>query len=169
MSGLIPGYNRAKKSRSVIQLRPVKRGEYEFGSINVFARSYLGIIMRRYVFDEQKMVPVYPSFLQMRRYQLMAISNRLSEIGVKKIRRIGHSMEFEQIKEYVQGDDIRTINWKATARKSQLMVNSYTDEKSQQMYCVMDKSRVMKMPFNGPEPAGLCHQCFTCAFRMLPW
>jgi uncharacterized protein (DUF58 family) len=130
-------------------LRPVKRGEYEFGSVNVFARSYLGIIMRRYVFDEQKMVPVYPSFLQMRRYQLMAISNRLNEIGVKKIRRIGHSMEFEQIKEYVQGDDIRTINWKATARKSQLMVNGYTDEKSQQIYCLVDKSRVMKMPFNG--------------------
>ena len=59
----------------------------------------------------------------------MAISNRLSEVGVKKIRRIGHSMEFEQIKEYVRGDDYRTINWKATARKGQLMMNNYTDEK----------------------------------------
>ena len=85
----------------------------------------------------------------MRRYQLLAISNRLSEIGVKKIRRIGHSMEFEQIREYVMGDDIRTLNWKATARKNQLMVNSFTDEKSQQVYCLVDKSRVMKMPFNG--------------------
>jgi uncharacterized protein (DUF58 family) len=84
----------------------------------------------------------------MRRYQLLAISNRLSEIGVKKIRRIGHSMEFEQIREYIQGDDIRTLNWKATARRNQMMVNSYTDEKSQQVYCVIDKSRVMKMPFN---------------------
>ena len=130
-------------------LRPVKRGEYDFGAVNVFACSFLGIIIRRYIFEEQKMVPVYPSFLQMRRYQLLAISNRLSEIGVKKIRRIGHSMEFEQIKEYVKGDDIRTINWKATARKSQLMVNGYTDEKSQQIYCLVDKSRVMKMPFDG--------------------
>lgn len=130
-------------------LRPVKRGEYEFGSVNIFAATSLGIIMRRYVFGEHKVVPVYPSFLQMRRYQLLAISNRLSEIGVKKIRRIGHSMEFEQIKDYVKGDDIRTINWKATARKSQLMVNGYTDEKSQQIYCLVDKSRVMKMPFNG--------------------
>jgi uncharacterized protein (DUF58 family) len=49
----------------------------------------------------------------------------------------------------VKGDDIRTINWKATARKSQLMVNGYTDEKSQQIYCLVDKSRVMKMPFDG--------------------
>jgi len=79
----------------------------------------------------------------------MAMSNRLSEIGVKKVRRIGHSMEFEQIKDYVTGDDYRTVNWKATARKGQLMVNSYTDERSQQLYCVIDKSRIMKMPFEG--------------------
>jgi uncharacterized protein (DUF58 family) len=105
--------------------------------------------MRRYKFDADKSVPVYPSFLQMRKYQLLAISNRLSEIGVKKIRKIGHSMEFEQIRDYVKGDDIRTINWKATARRHQLMVNAYTDEKSQQVYCLIDKSRVMKMPFDG--------------------
>jgi uncharacterized protein (DUF58 family) len=80
---------------------------------------------------------------------LLAISNRLSEIGIKKIRRIGHSMEFEQIKEYVQGDDMRTLNWKATARRHQLMVNSYTEEKSQQVFCLLDKSRAMKLPFNG--------------------
>jgi uncharacterized protein (DUF58 family) len=77
----------------------------------------------------------------------MAISNRLSEIGVKKVRRMGHSMEFEQIKEYVVGDDYRSLIWKATARKGALMVNSYADEKSQQLYCIIDKSRVMKMPF----------------------
>ena len=130
-------------------LRPVKRGEYIFGSINVFAFTGLGLVMRRYKFDADKSVPVYPSFLQMRKYQLLAISNRLSEIGVKKIRKIGHSMEFEQIRDYVKGDDIRTINWKATARRHQLMVNAYTDEKSQQVYCLIDKSRVMKMPFDG--------------------
>jgi len=128
-------------------LRPVKRGEYEFGRINVYVSSVLGLIQRRFRQGEAMTVPVYPSYLQMRKYQLMAISNRLSEVGVKKIRRIGHSMEFEQIKEYVRGDDYRTINWKATARKGQLMMNNYTDEKSQQIYCVIDKGRVMKMPF----------------------
>jgi uncharacterized protein (DUF58 family) len=130
------------------RLRPVKRGEYDFGQLNIFARSPLGLVVRRYRFGKRQMIPVYPSYLQMRRYQLLAISNRLSEVGVKKIRRIGHSMEFEQIREYVQGDDIRTLNWKATARRNQMMVNSYTDEKSQQVYCVIDKSRAMKMPFN---------------------
>jgi uncharacterized protein (DUF58 family) len=79
----------------------------------------------------------------------MAISNRLTDIGIKKIRRIGHSMEFEQVKAYVAGDDYRTINWKATARRGDLMVNSYTDEKSQHVYCIIDKSRAMRMPFEG--------------------
>ncbi|GAA4330797.1 DUF58 domain-containing protein [Mucilaginibacter gynuensis] len=130
-------------------LRPTKRGEYEFGDIRVYVRSPLGLISRRYTFEQAETLPVYPSFLQMRKYELMAISNRLSEVGIKKIRRLGHSMEFEQVKNYVPGDDYRTINWKATARQGSFMVNSYTDEKSQHVYCVIDKSRSMQMPFDG--------------------
>ncbi|RYZ91764.1 MAG: DUF58 domain-containing protein, partial [Sphingobacteriaceae bacterium] len=107
-------------------LRPTKRGEYGFGNIRVFVRSPLGFISRRYTFEQAEILPVYPSFLQMRKYELMAISNRLSETGIKKIRRLGHSLEFEQVKNYVAGDDYRTINWKATARHSNFMVNSYT-------------------------------------------
>lgn len=130
-------------------LRPTKRGEYLFGKIRLYVESPLKLITRRLSFGEETMVPVYPSFLQLRQYELMAVSNRLSEIGVKKIRRIGHSMEFDQVKTYVQGDDYRTVNWKATARKGELMVNSYTDEKAQHVYCIIDKSRTMKMPFEG--------------------
>lgn len=131
------------------QLRPVKRGEYDFGSINVFISSPLQLLTRRYRFAQPRQVKVYPSFLQMRKYELLAISDRLVEAGIKKIRKIGHNLEFEQIKDYVQGDDIRTINWKATARRNQLMVNHYQDEKSQQVYSVIDKGRSMKMPFEG--------------------
>ncbi|GAA4302345.1 DUF58 domain-containing protein [Compostibacter hankyongensis] len=130
-------------------LRPVRRGAYEFGKINVYARSRLGWIERRYRFETPLTVPVYPGFLQMRRYQLLALANRLSEAGIRRLRRVGHSPEFEHIKEYVQGDDMRTVNWKATARRGGLMVNHYTEEKSQQIYCIIDKGRVMKMPFNG--------------------
>ena len=130
-------------------LRPTKRGEYEFGDIRVYVKSPLGLIRRRYNFSQAETLPVYPSFLEMRKYELMAISNRLTDIGIKKIRRIGHSLEFEQVKTYVAGDDYRTINWKATARQGNLMVNSYADEKSQHVYCVIDKSRAMKMPFEG--------------------
>ena len=130
-------------------LRPTSRGEYVFNDINVYVHGPLQLVKRRYIFSSQKTVKVYPSYIQMRRYQLLAVSNRLQEIGVKRIRKLGHSMEFEQIKEYVRGDDYRTINWKATARKDGLMVNNYTDERSQQIYCLINKGRVMKMPFDG--------------------
>jgi uncharacterized protein (DUF58 family) len=130
-------------------LKPLTRGEYIFNDINLFAHAPLQLVKRRYVFPAEHIVKVYPSYMQMRRFQLLAVSNRLQEAGVRKIRKIGHSMEFEQIKEYVRGDDYRTINWKATARKDGLMVNNYTDERSQQIYCLINKGRVMKMPFGG--------------------
>jgi uncharacterized protein (DUF58 family) len=138
------------ETRSIkYSLRPVKRGEYSFGSVNVFASTSLGFLSRRFRFSSDKVVPVYPSYIQMRKYELLAISNRLVETGIKKIRRIGHNMEFELIKEYVSGDDIRTVNWKATARRQHLMVNHYQDERSQQVYSLIDKGRVMQMPFDG--------------------
>ena len=130
-------------------LQPLTRGEYVFDNINVFAHGPLQLVKRKYIFEARQVVKVYPSYIQMRRYQLLAVSNRLQEAGVKRIRKLGHSMEFEQIKEYVRGDDFRTINWKATARKDGLMVNNYTDERSQQIYCIINKARVMKMPFGG--------------------
>lgn len=130
-------------------LKPVTRGEYEFGDINTYVHGPLKLIKRRFIANAKRTVKVYPSYIQMRRYQLLAMSNRLQEAGVKRVRRLGHSMEFEQIKEYVRGDDYRTINWKATARKDALMVNNYTDERSQQIYCIINKGRVMKMPFAG--------------------
>lgn len=131
------------------QLRPTERGEYHFGKLNVYVSSTFGLIARRFSFNDNAMIPTYPSFIQLRKYNLLAISNNLSQYGIKKIRRLGHTMEFEQIKDYVLGDDLRTINWKATAKKSQLMVNQFQDEKSQPVYSVIDKGRVMKMPFNG--------------------
>ncbi len=128
-------------------VRPTERGEYEFGNIILYVRSGLGLVMRRHDVVAGITIPVFPSFMQLRKYELLSQTTIQSEHGNKRMRKIGHSMEFEQIKEYVRGDDIRTINWKATARKTNLMVNNYTDEKSQQVYCIIDKGRLMKMPF----------------------
>lgn len=130
-------------------LRPTTRGEYLFHDINVFVTAPLQLVKRKYVFPAEQTIKVYPSYIQMRRYHLLAVANRLQELGVRRMRQLGHSMEFEQIKEYVRGDDYRTINWKATARRDALMVNNYTDERSQQIYCIINKGRVMKMPFSG--------------------
>jgi uncharacterized protein (DUF58 family) len=130
-------------------LRPVSRGIYSFGRIRVFATTVLGLVQRRFTCGEPVEVKVYPSYLMLRQYELMAISNNLQETGIKRIRRVGNHTEFEQIKDYVQGDDYRTINWRATARRHQLMVNIYQDERSQQVYSVIDKGRVMQQAFKG--------------------
>lgn len=128
-------------------VRPTERGEYHFGGLQIFVSTTLGFAQRKFSFNQDAMVPNYPSFLQLRKYELMAFTNKLRDYGLKKIRRIGHTMEFEQIKDYVQGDDVRNINWKASAKRNQLMINQFQDEKSQPVYSVIDKGRAMKMPF----------------------
>ena len=141
-------FKAGEKKTVVYTVRPTERGEYHFGSILLYVQSLLGFLSKRYRVEAAAMVPVYPSFMQLRKYELLSKTTVQPDIGNKRMRKIGHSMEFEQIKEYVRGDDIRTLNWKATARKGALMVNNYTDEKSQQVYCIIDKGRLMKMPFN---------------------
>ncbi|HMQ49951.1 MAG TPA: DUF58 domain-containing protein [Saprospiraceae bacterium] len=131
------------------ELRPVERGEYLFGNINLFLSSSLGLLERRYVIEQPCAVAVYPSILQMKQFELKAFNRVTHHKGIKKIRRIGHSYEFEQIKNYVRGDDYRSINWKASSRRAALMVNQFQDERAQQIYCIIDKSRAMRMPFEG--------------------
>ncbi len=135
--------------RITYRLRPTRRGVYGFGHIRVFASTFLGLVQRRFTCDRPIDVKVYPSYLMLNRYELMAMSNNLTELGIKRIRRAGNNTEFEQIKEYVQGDEYRNINWRASARRNQLMVNVYQDERSQQIFNLIDKGRVMQQAFNG--------------------
>jgi len=130
-------------------LEPKQRGEYSFGSLNIFANSPLNLVSRRFTFQKDALLPSYPSFLHLRKYELMALQNEFLLGGIKKIRKLGHTIEFEQIKEYVPGDDVRTINWKATGKRNQLMVNQFQAEKSQRIFMIIDKGRTMQMPFNG--------------------
>lgn len=138
------------KNQSIqYQIRPVSRGEYAFGRLLFYVCSPLHLLQRRCIIAADTTVKVYPSTTYLKQYQVLALSDNNQLLGAKKIRRLGHSLEFEQIKEYVPGDDVRTINWKATARKGAMMVNNYIDARSQQIYCVIDKGRTMKMPFDG--------------------
>ena len=139
-----------RKTRSIqYDLKPTERGEYYFGNLNVYVSSILNIVAKRFTFENGAVVPTYPGFKQLKKFELLNINQNSLEYGLKKVRRLGHSMEFEQIKDYVIGDDLRTINWKATAKKNQLMVNQFQDEKSQPVYSIIDKGRIMKMPFDG--------------------
>jgi len=137
------------EQRLKYELKPLTRGEYIFHHINLFTKTSIGLAERRIQYEEHENVPVYPSILQMKQFELKTFQKLSSFKGIKKMRRIGHSYEFEQIKNYVRGDDYRSINWKATSRRAQLMVNQFQDERSQQVYTIIDKSRSMKMPFRG--------------------
>lgn len=130
-------------------LRPTSRGEFGFGHIRVYASTRLHLVRRRYTSGQPQSFKVYPSFMALRRYELSAISQQLRQPGVKRLRRVGHQTEFDQIKDYVWGDDFRTINWRATARRHQLMVNVYQDERSQQIVSVIDEGRVMQQTSDG--------------------
>ncbi len=131
-------------------LRPRNRGEFFFGDIHIFIKTPIRLLVRRKTFSTNESVKVYPAFLLLRQFEFKSHITDPGNIGFKQVRKTGHSLEFEQIREYVSGDDIRGINWKATGRTGgQLMVNTFTDEKSQQVYCIIDKGRTMKMAFEG--------------------
>ena len=82
-------------------LTPVVRGEYAFGYTNIFIETTLGLVQRKIKGSRPTTIPVYPSIIQMKEMQLKALSSLSYQEGIKKVRRLGHSYEFEQIKNYV--------------------------------------------------------------------
>ena len=131
-------------------LRPTERGIYSFGRLLLFAGTILGLVERRLSFGgDSQDVAVYPSIIQMKQ-QLLRVRQLLRREGSEvKQRRFARSYEFDQIKNYVAGDDYRLLNWKATARANALMLNTYVEERSQQIVALVDTSRTMLSPFDG--------------------
>ena len=127
-------------------IRPVTRGVYRFGNLNVFLRTTWKLAERRLVIPQAQEVAVYPSIVQMRQFRLSARAD-VPTGGRRQPRPVTTSYAFDQIKEYVKGDDLRSVNWKATARRGQVMVNQYEAERAQPIYSIIDKGRTMLMPF----------------------
>ncbi len=127
---------------------PKKRGDLQFRNPFLIIRSFLFLINKKLEIEHESNVHVYPSVLQLKKYELLVFQQQKISSGIKKIRRLGNNSEFEQIKNYVQGDELKTINWKATSRKGELMINQYQEEKSQHVFLVIDKSRNMQMEFD---------------------
>lgn len=140
---LLPG----KSKKISYKFTPTKRGEYHFGNVLVYLSSSLFMVKRKIEIPLAQTVQVFPSILQMKQFELKVFHQQTQVKGIKKIRRIGNNNEFEQIKNYVQGDDLRTVNWKATSKRNELMVNQYQEERSQHIYSLIDKSRNMQMEF----------------------
>jgi uncharacterized protein (DUF58 family) len=130
-------------------LTPKKRGAYHFNDAFLFLKTFIGLAERRIIYPNSDSFRVYPSVLQMKKYELLVFQQQITASGIKRIRRLGNAKEFEQIRNYVQGDELKTINWKATSRKMELMVNQFQEEKLQHVYCIIDKSRTMQLEFDG--------------------
>ena len=136
-------------------LRPTTRGTYGFGHLLLYATGPLGLVRRRFRAAEGGEAAVYPSILQMQRYAFLATSDRLQEAGVRRVRRLGQTMEFDQVRAYVPGDDRRSVNWRATARRGEtsggqtLYVNTYQEERAQPVVAAIDMGRAMRSPFDG--------------------
>jgi uncharacterized protein (DUF58 family) len=129
--------------------KPLSRGKHFFGQPVLLLHSLLGLAERKVEFKIEDFFEVHPSIQQMRKHELMVFRQQKLSSGLKRIRMIGNTNEFEQIKSYVQGDDIKRINWKATSRRNELMTNQFQEEKAQHVYCIIDKGRSMQNKFDG--------------------
>ena len=137
------------KSSATYDITPKTRGVMKFGNANVFVHTPLRLVERRFVSEIGDEVHVYPSFQFIHDAQMVSPVNRDVALGLRQVHRRGHSVEFDTIREYFAGDDYRTINWHATARRHQLMVNQFEDETCQNVVAVVDKGRGMQHSFDG--------------------
>ena len=145
---LLKHFKQNQSTKFGYKLRPTDRGSYQFGITNIFI-SVFGLIEKRIKANEPLVIASYPSYLQLKQFQLYSTAQHHNQFGMKRIRKIGTNTEFENIKNYTIGDEYRLINWKATAKASRLMVNQYQEEKSQPVYSIIDVGRTMRMPFDG--------------------
>ncbi|WP_312909493.1 DUF58 domain-containing protein [Stutzerimonas nitrititolerans] len=125
-------------------LKAVRRGRYEFNHCEVRLSSPLGLWRSRRILPLHAQTRVYPDFTRLHGAPLMAVDNWLSRLGVRQQPRRGLGMEFHQLREYREGDVLRQIDWKATARKRMPITREYQDERDQQILLMLDCGRHMR-------------------------
>jgi uncharacterized protein (DUF58 family) len=126
------------------QLRPRRRGDAAFGPIETLLRSPLGLWHRRLSLGEPQAVRVLPNFRPLVGYALLAVEDRLADLGIRLHARRGEGKEFRELREYRQGDSPRQIDWNATSRRQRLVTRDYQEERNQQMALVVDCGRRMR-------------------------
>ena len=126
------------------QVKPKERGTHPFEACHLRLTSPLGLWKRNLRGGPETTVRVFPNFAAVRKYAHLATVNRLSLLGIHKKRRRGEGMEFHQLREYRDGDSLRQIDWKATARTRRLISRDYQDERDQQIVFLLDCGRRMR-------------------------
>ncbi len=140
VSGNIVAQARAELRYGV---RPTRRGFFEFGDIHLRYRTLLGLVIRQRRFRATSPVKVYPNVASLARYELAVHRHRLSEFGLTAARQRGKGLLFESLRDYVPGDDLADIAWKATARRGRLITRNFETDRSQNVLLVIDCGRLM--------------------------
>lgn len=120
------------------------RGDHHFSATDLALKSALGFWSRVIRIDNTERVRVFPNFGELSRYALLAARNRLSMAGVRRRQKRGQGSEFHQLREYQQGDSLRQIDWKATARYQKLIAKEYREEQDQQLFFLLDCGQRMR-------------------------
>ncbi|MCP1417388.1 uncharacterized protein (DUF58 family) [Pseudomonas laurylsulfativorans] len=126
------------------RLRPLKRGHFSFEYCEINLPSPLGLWSDRRLLDLPDATRVYPDFARLYEGQLLAVDNWLSQLGVRQKQRRGLGLEFHQLREFREGDSLRQIDWKATARQRTPIAREYQDERDQQIIFMLDCGRHMR-------------------------
>ena len=125
------------------QLTPSRRGAFEMNRVDLKIQSRWKLWNRYLTFAISDAVNVYPNLRQLSDYSLLAKTDRLSLIGVRKKRKIGHDNEFERLRDYTRDDSYRHIDWRSTARRGRLTVKQFQSEQSQRVIFLLDCGRMM--------------------------
>lgn len=134
----------AGRSRAwTYSLLPTGRGKYNFGNTVLRVRTPLALLWRQIACQNKTDVKVYPDIREARKHEIYAHRNRRPEPGLRRMRVRGHGREFESLREFVIGDEIRHISWAATARRGKLITRQYTVERSQNIVVLLDTGRLM--------------------------
>jgi len=128
---------------------PRARGRFAWGPIFLRYRSLLGLWERGRVDQATGEARVYPDLSLLERYHLLARTDRLAAMGIRRVRVRGGSTEFESLREYASGDDVRQLDWKATARRARLIVRNQEAERNQTVLLLLDCGRLMNATENG--------------------
>lgn len=130
-------------ARIEYRLRPTRRGDQDFGAVDVVLRRPADLWRRRLRTGRGQSVRVVPNFQAVARYAILALADQLGQMGIRVGRQRGEGLEFQELREYRTGDSLRRIDWKATARRQQLISRQYQEEKNQQIICLIDCGRRM--------------------------
>lgn len=126
------------------RLRPLKRGHFAFEHCEISLPSPMGLWFGKRLLNVTDDTRVYPDFARLYGGQLLAVDNWLSQLGVRQRQRRGLGLEFHQLREFREGDSLRQIDWKATARQRTPIAREYQDERDQQIIFMLDCGRRMR-------------------------